>query len=175
MNRIEKCIGRDFQGWPIYKRTLREILVALCESNGTSYNDKDGTFTFTQEFLDTYPLLGEDDGMGYYPTTKYITEIHYPWFGIDSYHYLMYAYNKEDYETELIIWNYKHDKECFNHLFNYLKSCSFSEDFDLSWSEEYSTFKLNNIELHLTDDCFIVINQNPYLISYEELTKNYYL
>lgn len=59
----------DFQGWPIYKINWKEILEVI----GTKINDN--TYTFTDEVLNTYPIIFEDDGMGYSPIVKNICDI----------------------------------------------------------------------------------------------------
>ena len=68
-----KQIGIDFQGWPINALTLREILERL------GFEEDDKTITFiknedTNKLLDAYPLLLEDDGMGYGINPMYIIE-----------------------------------------------------------------------------------------------------
>lgn len=68
-----KRIGTDFQGWPIYAMTLREILKAL------GFEEDTETVTLikseeTNRLLDSYPYLLEDDGMGYGVNGEYITE-----------------------------------------------------------------------------------------------------
>lgn len=71
MTRDEDIISYDFQGWPNYKMTLREILVEL----GAVI--KDGVIGFTNDnpVLDIYPKVLHDDGMGYGVDPQYITEI----------------------------------------------------------------------------------------------------
>jgi hypothetical protein len=67
-----KQIGIDFQGWPINALTLREILYKLGFEENLS-----GNFVFTgnPEFLDSYPLTLEDDGMAYGVRPMLITEV----------------------------------------------------------------------------------------------------
>ena len=59
-----ECIGKDFEGWPIYKLTLREILqkfgATLDACGKVGFDDDDPT-------LDKYPEFFIDDGMGYSP------------------------------------------------------------------------------------------------------------
>ena len=57
----EDIIGYDFQGWPIYKMTLSEILLSL------GAIEKDGFIGFPKntEILNAYPIRLRDDGMGY--------------------------------------------------------------------------------------------------------------
>ena len=61
MNRKEEIVYFDFQGWPEYKMSLREILMALggiVEGNTISFDQKD-------PLMDVYPRILVDDGMGY--------------------------------------------------------------------------------------------------------------
>lgn len=67
-------IGIDFQSWPIYAMTLREILKSL------GFEEDSETVTLikneeTNRLLDSYPYLLEDDGMGYGVNAEYITEV----------------------------------------------------------------------------------------------------
>lgn len=62
-------IGKDFQGWPLYAMTFREILESL-GSKKIEHN----TYTIDDSILDSYPRLLEDDGMGYGVNEQYITE-----------------------------------------------------------------------------------------------------
>lgn len=66
-------IGTDFQGWPVYALTLREIL------NRLGFEEDTETITLIKgeeanRLLDSYPYLLEDDGMGYGVMAEYITE-----------------------------------------------------------------------------------------------------
>ena len=68
-----KQIGTDFQGWPVYAMTLREILECL----GFEEDSETITLIKSEEanrLLDAYPYLLEDDGMGYGVKGEYITE-----------------------------------------------------------------------------------------------------
>lgn len=62
-----KAISRDFQGWPIYALTWREILNKLPFV-------KNGVIDQNDPRLDIYPRTLEDDGMGYGVNEKLITE-----------------------------------------------------------------------------------------------------
>lgn len=73
MHRKEDIICTDFQGWPVYKMTVREIL----ESLGLKKQYKeDGSLLWAIEdsnpVLDIYPRTLEDDGMGYGVNKKYV-------------------------------------------------------------------------------------------------------
>lgn len=59
-------LGNDFQGWPIKAQTLREILDELGIEIKSISNP---------ELLDCYPLLLQDDGMGYGVDPMFITEV----------------------------------------------------------------------------------------------------
>lgn len=67
-------INRDFEGWPVYKHSLRSILLDLgfneIEHDGKKYL----SIEVTDKLLDAYPITLEDDGMGYGINKKYITE-----------------------------------------------------------------------------------------------------
>lgn len=66
-----KQINEDFQGWPVYAKTLKEVLIGLGakeESSGRVYFPEDFPF------FDVYPRTYEDDGMGYGVNERYITE-----------------------------------------------------------------------------------------------------
>lgn len=66
------AIDYDFQGWPIYAHTLREVLIAL---GGTVDENGNIVFKGDDKLLDAYPQLFEDDGMGYGVNEKYVTEV----------------------------------------------------------------------------------------------------
>lgn len=67
----EKIIGFDFQGWPIEKMTLREVLTSL----GATLNEETGKYEIpNNEKLDIFPVVLEDDGMGYGVDDRFITE-----------------------------------------------------------------------------------------------------
>ena len=70
MTRDEDIISYDFQGWPVYKMTLREILI---EMGSLQENGLIG-FKTDDPILDVYPKVLEDDGMGYGVNARYITE-----------------------------------------------------------------------------------------------------
>ena len=67
-NMNDNIIDYDFQGWPIRKMTVREILERLGVTDYKIENER---------ILDLYPCLLEDDGMGYGVNTQYITEVSY--------------------------------------------------------------------------------------------------
>jgi hypothetical protein len=66
-------IGIDFQGWPVNAMTLREIIDEL----GITYTLDNGDEIIRNDkkhLLDAYPVVLEDDGMGYGVNPKYIIE-----------------------------------------------------------------------------------------------------
>lgn len=71
-----KQIGTDFQGWPINKITLEEILQEL---GAIKVKDIKGNeilgFNSNDSILNSYPRTLEDDGMGYGVNDKFITSI----------------------------------------------------------------------------------------------------
>ena len=71
MDKENDIISYDFQGWPNYKRNLREILnmMGAVEENGMI------GFKTDDVILDVYPKVLEDDGMGYGVNGRYITEV----------------------------------------------------------------------------------------------------
>lgn len=69
-----KQIGIDFQGWPINIMTLKEILLKL----GFEEDSKTITLTKgekTNELLNSYPILLEEDRMGYGVKPMFIGEV----------------------------------------------------------------------------------------------------
>ena len=72
-------IGNDFQGWPINTYTLRNILKML------GFEEADGKISMNadNELLDAYPMLLEDDGMGYGVRPEYITEVDTETYDVD--------------------------------------------------------------------------------------------
>jgi len=70
MKKDEDIISYDFQGWPNYKMTLREILKSL------GANVDNGVIGFKEKdpILDIYPKILEDDGMGYGVNERYVID-----------------------------------------------------------------------------------------------------
>ncbi len=69
-------IGTDFQGWPINKLTLKEILqeMGAIKVRDIKGNDILG-FNANDSVLNSYPRTLEDDGMGYGVNEKFITSV----------------------------------------------------------------------------------------------------
>ena len=61
MKMREDLIEYDFQGWPVFRMNLKEILLAL---GGTIEGDK-LSFDVRNPIMATYPRILMDDGMGY--------------------------------------------------------------------------------------------------------------
>jgi hypothetical protein len=68
-----KKIDIDFQGWPVHALTLKEVLLQLGLSE--SADGKTLQISVDNNILNAYPVLLEDDGMGYGVHPQYITEI----------------------------------------------------------------------------------------------------
>lgn len=72
-----KQIGTDFQGWPEMAMTLREILI---NKLGLKISENEDGYHFisghlNKDILDSYPVILEDDGMGYGINPRYITSV----------------------------------------------------------------------------------------------------
>lgn len=68
----EKLIGFDFEGWPIEKMSVKDII----QNIGGHLNKETGMWEIPDsDKLDIYPILLEDDGMGYGVHEQYITEV----------------------------------------------------------------------------------------------------
>lgn len=70
MQKKEDLIDYDFQGWPIFRMNLREILLAL----GAREEDGKLFFDLSSSAMDLYPRVLRDDGMGYGVDDSYIIE-----------------------------------------------------------------------------------------------------
>jgi hypothetical protein len=67
----KNVINLDSQGWPVFKLSLRDILICLGlrEEKGKLCIDKN------DPILDQYPVVVVDDGMGYGIDENYIIEV----------------------------------------------------------------------------------------------------
>lgn len=65
-------INFDFQGWPVEKLTLREILLGL----GGVFNSETNKIEFdnSRESLDSFPVILTDDGMGYGVDEQFVSD-----------------------------------------------------------------------------------------------------
>lgn len=68
-------IAVDFQGWPICKKTLAELLFELGAQEYECDGKKVIGFPVDEAFLSIYPTTLEDDGMGYGVREMFITGI----------------------------------------------------------------------------------------------------
>ena len=66
-----KTISYDFQGWPMNALTLWEILEKL----GFKKEGNKVVGEVSEDLLNAYPVLLEDDGMGYGVNQQYIIEV----------------------------------------------------------------------------------------------------
>ena len=71
----ENIIGQDFQGWYIYKMSLREILMELGAELVTAGNKSYLALENTNPILDAFPRTYEDDGMAYPINERAIVEV----------------------------------------------------------------------------------------------------
>lgn len=69
----KSIISVDFQGWPVRKMCVRNIIMAL----GAKFNNDTNKFEIDNdpELLNTYPVVLEDDGMGYGVDDRFVTEV----------------------------------------------------------------------------------------------------
>lgn len=68
---LDKLIDYDFQGWPIYKKTFRDLLKELgAFEEGNSFIG----FDINDPILDICPVRLHDDGMAYGVDEEYFTE-----------------------------------------------------------------------------------------------------
>ena len=65
-----KKIGIDFQGWFVHAMNLREIL------NSLGFKEEDGKIFIenTNPLLEAYPIVLQDDGMGYGVNQEYVID-----------------------------------------------------------------------------------------------------
>ena len=70
MKNKENIIGFDFQGWPVRKLTLEEILVKL----GARLNPETCMYEIDKSLVETIPTVYTDDGMGYGVNEAYIVD-----------------------------------------------------------------------------------------------------
>lgn len=70
MKNKENIIGFDFQGWPVRKLTLEEILVKL----GARLNPETYMYEIDKSLVETIPTVYTDDGMGYGVNEAFIVD-----------------------------------------------------------------------------------------------------
>ena len=108
----------DFQGWPVQPMTLREILISL------GFEEDTETIKLikgeeTNQLLDSYPHLLQDDGMGYGVNERYITEVDNEIYdteikGVDTTLHENskgYTYTVNKTENKIKVFNMFYDKE----------------------------------------------------------------
>ena len=75
LKKDDKIIGFDFQGWPVRKITLGEIIESIgfrkCDRDGAEYYE----MRADSPIFGVYPIVLEDDGMGYGSNERFVTEI----------------------------------------------------------------------------------------------------
>lgn len=76
-----RIINEDWQGWPEYAYSLREILKEL----GLRVNGSQVSGEIPEKVLDSYVAILEDDGMGYGINKKYVTcvDTSHPYLDVD--------------------------------------------------------------------------------------------
>ena len=70
MKKKEDLVYYDFQGWPVFKKNLKELLLQL----GGEERGKQIIFDSEAPSMEVYPRLLEDDGMAYGVNEAVITE-----------------------------------------------------------------------------------------------------
>lgn len=78
MKKEENILCYDFQGWPVYKMTLREMLEKLGFTKISNRSVDYWQIADNDPILDTYPQTLEDDGMGYGVNPHFFTDISHP-------------------------------------------------------------------------------------------------
>ena len=74
MDNKENIINYDYQGWPEFKMSIKDIL----ERFGAVLNPETNKWEIeNNEKLNVFPTILEDDGMGYGVNPKYIIDIDY--------------------------------------------------------------------------------------------------
>lgn len=86
-----------FQGWPVYKMTLEEILPKLGFEETSHMGHKYWQIRDDNPLLKAYPIIYHDDGMGYSPTTEYVYDV--------------YIYTNESDDSLVVLWADQKEKE----------------------------------------------------------------
>ena len=67
----ENIINVDFQGYPEFKMSIKDIIEKL----GAVYNKETNKWEIpNEEWLECFPMIIEDDGMGYGVNEQYIVD-----------------------------------------------------------------------------------------------------
>lgn len=91
-NNPETWIGKDFQGWPICKRTFKELFedLNLVSSDGSIHIPAD------HPILNVYPTRLQDDGMGYGVGEEFFVCAS---FDNNKLHFFTEAFNKQQVDS----------------------------------------------------------------------------
>lgn len=69
----KNIIGLDFQGWPVRKLTLREIITKF----GGRLNEETGMYEIDKHLAEAIPTVCTDDGMGYGANVYFVVDADY--------------------------------------------------------------------------------------------------
>jgi len=160
----ENIINVDFQGWPEFKMSIKDIIEKL----GAVYNKETNKWEIPNEgWLDCFPTIIEDDGMGYWVNEQYIIDVDvdkirntcniwrdialenaplyvelglYPgrFFTIDGVEYNLSEIKKQDdkYVAICMIWNYNETSDDAGNIV-IENPCSGWKEFDLDYVLEH--------------------------------------
>lgn len=93
-----KTISYDFQGWPMYAMTLWEILEKL----GFKKEGNKVVGEISEDLLNAYPTLLEDDGMGYGVNRQYIIEVDKNTYNNSELHIPVFTMFRQEYRQDII-------------------------------------------------------------------------
>lgn len=93
-----KTISYDFQGWPMNALTLWEILEKL----GFKKEGNKVVGEVSENLLNAYPVLLEDDGMGYGVNQQYIIEVDNNIYNNSELHIPVFNMFRQEYNPEII-------------------------------------------------------------------------
>lgn len=93
-----KTISYDFQGWPMNALTLWEILEKL----GFKKEGNKVVGEISEDLLNAYPVLLEDDGMGYGVNQQYIIEVDKNTYNNSELHIPVFNMFRQKYNPDII-------------------------------------------------------------------------
>jgi hypothetical protein len=93
-----KTISYDFQGWPMNALTLWEILEKL----GFKKEGNKVVGEVSEDLLNAYPVLLEDDGMGYGVNQQYIIEVDNNIYNNSELHIPVFNIFRQEYNPDII-------------------------------------------------------------------------
>lgn len=93
-----KTISYDFQGWPMNAMTLLEILEKL----GFKKEGNKVVGEISEDLLNAYPVLLEDDGMGYGVNQQYIIEVDNNIYNNSELHIPVFNMFRQEYTPDII-------------------------------------------------------------------------